>query len=75
MDALHRIVSGGPKRRAELIAAGVFVLIWFGIDIIQFSDWVLQKFNPPETAICLPVLTSIPLTQNNGLQLLANPAP
>jgi hypothetical protein len=43
MDALHRILSGQCLTRGQLIAAGCFVLFWFGIDVVQFVDWLVQK--------------------------------
>lgn len=45
-DSIHRILSGSPLQRKELVAAGIFVAIWFIIDVIQFSDWLLLKLNP-----------------------------
>jgi hypothetical protein len=29
MDSLHRILSGAPERRIELVTAGIFVAVWF----------------------------------------------
>ena len=52
-DSLHRILSGSPDSRFQLIAAGIFVLVWFAIDVIQFTDWAMQKFNPTPV-ICAP---------------------
>jgi hypothetical protein len=52
---LHRILSGSPERRGELIAAGIFVLIWFVMDVAQWIDWVATKLNPPPHALCLPL--------------------
>lgn len=55
MNALHRVLSGNPTRRVELIAAGIFVLIWFAIDVVQFADWAWQKYNQPRPVACEPV--------------------
>lgn len=57
---LHRILSGTPEHRRELIAAGIFVLVWFGMDVVQFVDWVNSKISPTPSAPqfhCGPVLT------------------
>lgn len=53
-DSLHRILSGSPARRIELIAAGIFVAVWFLMDVVQFTDWAIQKFSPT------PVICSTP---------------
>lgn len=42
----NRILSGSPERRAELIAAGVFVAVWFLMDFAQWVDWFLLKLAP-----------------------------
>lgn len=42
-DALHRILSGQALTRGQLIAAGCFVMFWFGMDLIQFADWAIEK--------------------------------
>lgn len=41
MDAFHRIVSGQALTRGQLVGAGVFVAIWFLMDVIQFADMVV----------------------------------
>ena len=46
MDAIHRILAGSPLARKELIAAGVFVAVWFVIDVIEFVDWAQLKIWP-----------------------------
>jgi hypothetical protein len=43
---LHRILSGSPEHRAELIAAGLFVLLWFAMDAVQWVDWLQTKMSP-----------------------------
>ena len=58
MSAFHRVVSGNPTRRVELIAAGIFVLIWFAIDVVQFVDWVVTKWNAPRPVACEPIVRS-----------------
>jgi hypothetical protein len=70
LDALHRILSGGPTRRGELIAAGIFVLFWFAIDVIQFADWAWQKLHPPITITC--ACTSGPPTFSGNLLSIPN---
>lgn len=68
---LHRILSGSPEVRGELVAAGIFVAVWFVMDLAQWVDWVESKINPPQQAFCLPigtpVLTDIPKTTNTPL--------
>jgi hypothetical protein len=43
---LHRILSGSPEHRTELVAAGIFVMLWFAMDAIQWVDWISQKIDP-----------------------------
>lgn len=45
-DSLHRILSGSPESRTQLIAAGLFVGLWFAMDLIEFVDWANQKLHP-----------------------------
>ena len=85
MDIIHRILSGNIRggspytNRGELVAAGLFVFVWFAIDVIQFGDRIWDKFNPAQSALCLLIGTpmldktpgfqispALPLTQNNG---------
>lgn len=40
MDALHRIITGQALTPRQLIAGGLFVLLWFLMDVIQFADMV-----------------------------------
>ncbi len=40
MEALHRILSGQALTKGQLIGAGVFVFVWFLMDVIQFLDMV-----------------------------------
>lgn len=44
MEALHRIVSGQALTPRQLTFAGIFVSVWFLMDLIQFVDWILGKF-------------------------------
>lgn len=43
---LHRVLSGSPVHRVELVAAGIFVAVWFALDFVQWIDWAVTKFNP-----------------------------
>lgn len=43
MDALHRILSGQSVTKRELTWAGVFVIGWFVMDVIQFADFIFEK--------------------------------
>ena len=45
MEALHRILSGQALTERQLIGAGVFVLAWFTMDVIQFLDMVRGWFH------------------------------
>ena len=51
MDALHKILAGNPDDRRQLVAAGIFVAIWFVMDTIEFVDWLQLKIWPAVT-IC-----------------------
>ncbi len=44
MDTLHRILSGQALTDGQLRWAGVFVLVWFGMDVIMFIDFIASKF-------------------------------
>lgn len=44
MDLIHRALSGQTLTRNELRAAGIFILVWFVMDVIQFIDFVFDKF-------------------------------
>jgi hypothetical protein len=44
MEALHRILSGQALTTRQLTLAGIFVSVWFLMDLIQFVDWVAGKF-------------------------------
>ncbi len=63
-DALHKILAGNPGTRRELVAAGIFVAVWFAIDVIQFADWAIQKFNPPAT-FSFPISKCTPMPGTN----------
>jgi hypothetical protein len=66
---LHKIFSGNPEHRIELILASVFVLVWFAMDLSEWLDWAISKFNPTQSAICIPV--SAPTLQPPGTFLPA----
>ncbi len=40
MDALHRILTGQALTPRQLAIGGGFVLVWFGMDVIQFADMI-----------------------------------
>lgn len=42
-DAIHRILSGQSLTPRELTGAGIFVLVWFGMDVIMFIDFIVSK--------------------------------
>jgi hypothetical protein len=44
MKGLHRVLSGQSLTPRELVGAGIFVLVWFVMDVIQFIDMVLGWF-------------------------------
>lgn len=62
---IHRILSGSPEHRAELVAAGLVVAIWFAMDVVQFVDWAIQKYNQPP-ALMVPSAPCIPLPGTNS---------
>lgn len=43
MDALHRILSGQCLTPKQIRLAGLFVILWFGMDFVEFIDWVIGK--------------------------------
>jgi hypothetical protein len=42
LDYMHRVLAGQPISAAELRVAGFIVLIWFLIDLVEWSDWLLH---------------------------------
>lgn len=44
MDAIHRILCAQPISPQELRIAGLLVLAWFVMDLIQWVDWLWGKF-------------------------------
>lgn len=43
-DAVHRILCAQPVTPGELRVAGILVLVWFVMDLIQWIDWLVGKF-------------------------------
>jgi hypothetical protein len=43
-DWLHRAVSGQALTPAQLRAAGIFVIVWFLMDVAQFVGWLVEVF-------------------------------
>ena len=43
-DCLHKVLAGYPTSRPQLIAAGLFVAVWFTMDLIEFVDFSHSKF-------------------------------
>lgn len=43
MDAIHRILAGQPLTPKELRIAGLLVLAWFLMDLVQWIDWLMSK--------------------------------
>jgi hypothetical protein len=43
MDALHRILAGQPLTSRELRWAGILVIVWFLMDLVQWIDWFIGK--------------------------------
>lgn len=50
MDAFHRVMAGAPVSRRQLRAAGIVVVIWIAMDVIQWLDWLVGKFS--HASIC-----------------------
>ena len=40
---LNRILSGQTEHKRELVAAGIFALIWFAMDAAQWIDWLTSS--------------------------------
>jgi hypothetical protein len=54
----HKMITGlSHKTYARLVA--IFVLVWFVMDTIEFTDWVIDKFKTDP--VCVPTTTFIPL--------------
>lgn len=69
-DAFHRVLTGNTLSRRQLIGAGVFVLVWFAMDVIQFADFVMQKFaSPPYTGA---IVTNHPCMTETGCVVYSN---
>lgn len=45
MTDIHRILTGQALTRKELIIGGSVVAIWFLMDLVQWVDWLVGKFN------------------------------
>ena len=43
METLHRILSGQALTPRQVTLAGFFVLVWFGMDVIMFIDFIADK--------------------------------
>lgn len=43
MDALHRALTGQTVSKRELVIGGVFILVWFGMDVAQFIGWLFES--------------------------------
>ncbi len=44
METLHRILSGQALTPRQVTLAGCFVLVWFGMDVVMFVDFIVDKF-------------------------------
>jgi hypothetical protein len=42
LDYLHRVLTGQTVSPTELRIAGLIVLVWFLMDAIEWSDWLLK---------------------------------
>lgn len=71
MDAMHRVLVGQTLSRRELVTAGVVVILWIVIDVIQFADWAWTKLDPPQTqtVVCVPAPVRAPNTRERLLDL------
>jgi len=43
LDRVNRVLNGRPVTRPELLFGGIFVLVWFGIDVHQYVAWLLES--------------------------------
>lgn len=72
---INRILSGSPEHRTELIAAGIFVALWFAMDLAQWVDWVASKVHPGAQMMCLPITApTVPCLDSKGCSLFVAPA-
>lgn len=56
-NRIFLILSGSPEDHPKLIAAaGIFVIVWFAMDVIQFVDWATTKVSPTNI-VCNEVIT------------------
>lgn len=39
---ISRILAGQTLVHDELVAAGIFVMVWFVMDVIQFADMIRE---------------------------------
>jgi hypothetical protein len=44
VDSVHRIMTGQALTRNELRLAGFFIAVWFLMDLVQWLDWLSEKF-------------------------------
>ena len=44
MEALHRILSGQSLNEHQLKWAGRVVMLWMGMDLIEFIDMIIGWF-------------------------------
>ena len=44
-DIIHRILTGNTLTPRQLIMAGLFVAIWFLMDLVQFIAWIWEKLS------------------------------
>lgn len=43
-DSLHRMMTGQTLTRQELRYGGLFIAAWFLMDLVQWLDWLADKF-------------------------------
>jgi hypothetical protein len=58
--SIHEVFSGNTTNQRRLFYASMFALLWFSMDVIQFADWAVEKFNP-SCSIKIPY--GVPTTQ------------
>ena len=50
-NRIFLVIAGSPEAHPSLVAAaGLFVVVWFTMDLIQFVDWVVGKI---DSTVCI----------------------
>lgn len=48
------VIAGSPESHPKLVAAaGLFVVVWFTMDLVEFVDWTVGKLSNPSPVVCI----------------------